>query len=182
MSRIGKLPIAVPAGVTVSVVDGLVKVKGPRGELAQQLATGVSLKQDGATLQVLRADDSHQSRSNHGLTRALVNNMVGGVTKGFERRLDIQGVGFKGELKGKSVVLSLGYSHTITFPFPEGVLIEVEKGTKLVVKGSDRHVVGETVAQLRRLRSPDSYKGKGVRNEGERIKLKEGKSGKTGKK
>ena len=108
--------------------------------------------------------------------------MVGGVTKGFERRLDIQGVGFKGELKGKSVVLSLGYSHTITFPFPEGVLIEVEKGTKLVVKGSDRHVVGETVAQLRRLRSPDSYKGKGVRNEGERIKLKEGKSGKTGKK
>ena len=116
--------------------------------------------------------------SNHGLTRALLSNMVNGVTKGFERKLEIQGVGFKSELKGKTLVLSLGYSHSIEFPFPAGVTIEVDKGTKLTIKGSDRRAVGETAAKLRSLRSPDSYKGKGVRNEGEHIKLKAGKTAK----
>jgi large subunit ribosomal protein L6 len=124
MSRIGKLPVALPAGVTVSVNDGVMKVKGPKGELAQRVASGVSVVQEGGTVAVQRADDSRQSRSNHGLTRALLNNMVQGVTKGFERKLDIQGVGFKSEVKGKSLVLSLGYSHSIEFPFPPGVTIK----------------------------------------------------------
>lgn len=178
MSRIGKLPMAVPSGVTVSVADGTVKVKGPKGELAQRLPTGVSIVQDGGTLKVDRADESRQVRANHGLARALVNNMVTGVTKGFERRMEIQGVGFKGEVKGKTLVLSLGYSHQVEFPFPPGVTIEVDKQTKLVVKGSDKQVVGETAAKLRALRAPDSYKGKGVRFEGEHIKLKAGKTAK----
>jgi large subunit ribosomal protein L6 len=170
MSRIGKLPVALPAGVTVTVTDGVIKVKGPKGELSQQMASGVSLAQEGNVVKVVRADESRQVRSNHGLTRALLSNMVNGVTKGFERKLEIQGVGFKSELKGKTLVLSLGYSHSIEFPFPAGVTIEVDKGTKLTIKGSDRRAVGETAAKLRSLRSPDSYKGKGVRNEGEHIK------------
>lgn len=178
MSRIGKLPVALPSGVSVSVTDGVVRVKGPKGELSQRVATGVALEQEGSVLKVVRADESRQARANHGLTRALVNNMVQGVTKGFERKLEIQGVGFKSEVKGKAIVLSLGYSHTIEFPFPPGVTIDVEKGTKLTIKGSDRQVVGETAAKLRALREPDSYKGKGVRNEGEHIKLKAGKTAK----
>jgi len=178
MSRIGKLPIAVPAGVTVSVADGQVRVKGPKGELAQRLASGVRIVQEGSTVQVVREDEERQTVSNHGLTRALLNNMVTGVTKGFERRLDIIGVGFKSEVKGKSLNLSLGFSHQIEFPFPPGITIEVEKGTKIIVKGSDRQVVGETASKLIALRPPDSYKGKGVRNEGQHIKLKAGKTAK----
>jgi large subunit ribosomal protein L6 len=178
MSRIGKLPVALPSGVTVDVADGTVRVKGPKGELSQRVAAGVALQQEGNVLKVVRADESRQSRANHGLTRALVNNMVQGVTKGFERKLEIQGVGFKSEVKGKAIVLSLGYSHTIEFPFPPGITIDVEKGTKLTIKGSDRQIVGETAAKLRSLREPDSYKGKGVRNEGEHIKLKAGKTAK----
>lgn len=178
MSRIGKLPVALPTGVTVNVADGTVRVKGPKGELSQRVAAGVALQQEGNVLKVVRADDSRQARANHGLTRALVNNMVQGVTKGFERKLEIQGVGFKSEVKGKAIVLSLGYSHTIEFPFPPGITIDVEKGTKLTIKGSDRQIVGETAAKLRALREPDSYKGKGVRNEGEHIKLKAGKTAK----
>jgi large subunit ribosomal protein L6 len=164
--------------VNINVVDGVVRVKGPKGELQQRVADGVSVEQEGNLLKIVRADDSRQVRANHGLTRALVNNMVQGVTKGFERKLEIQGVGFKSEIKGKTIVLSLGYSHQIVFPFPEGITIEVEKGTKLTIKGSDRQTVGETAAKLRGLRSPDSYKGKGVRNEGEYIKLKAGKTAK----
>lgn len=178
MSRIGKLPITVPAGVTVAVADGSVKVKGPKGELVQKLPVGVQLVQEGTVLSVNRADETRQVRSNHGLTRALVNNMVTGVTKGFERKMEIQGVGFKGEVKGKTLVLSLGYSHMVEFPFPAGVTIEVDKLTKLTVKGADRQVVGETAAKLRSLRAPDSYKGKGVRYDGEHIKLKAGKTAK----
>ena len=178
MSRIGKLPVSLPAGVTVAVSDGVVRVKGPKGELAQRVAQGVTFEQEGNLLKILRADESRQIRANHGLTRAIVANMVQGVTKGFERKLEIQGVGFKSEVKGKSLLLSLGYSHQIDFPFPPGVTIEVEKGTKLTVRGSDRQAVGETCAKLRSLRSPDSYKGKGVRNEGEHIKLKAGKTAK----
>lgn len=178
MSRIGKLPIAIPNGVTVSIGANEIKVKGPKGELAQQLASGVKLVQEPGTLKVVRENDDRQSRSNHGLTRALVANMVNGVTKGYERRLTIMGVGFKGEVKGKSLVLSLGYSHQVEFPFPDGITIEVDKATTLVVKGNNRQVVGETAAKLRSLRSPDSYKGKGIRNEGEHIRLKAGKTAK----
>lgn len=178
MSRIGKLPVTVPAGVTISVADGVMRVKGPKGELSQSIAGGVSITQEGGIATVERVDDSRQVRSNHGLTRALLANMVNGVTKGFERRLDIQGVGFKSEVKGKTLVLALGYSHPVVFPFPDGVTIEVEKGTKLIVKGSNKQSVGETAARLRRLREPDSYKGKGVRFEGEYVRLKAGKTAK----
>jgi large subunit ribosomal protein L6 len=178
MSRIGKLPISVPAGVTVSVGDGAIKVKGPKGELTQSLVEGVDLNITSGQVNVARRDDSRQSRANHGLVRALVNNMVTGVTKGFERKLEIQGVGFKSEVKGKTLVLSLGFSHQIEYPFPNGITIEVEKGTKVTVKGSDKQLVGETASKLRSLRSPDSYKGKGVRFEGEYIKLKAGKTAK----
>jgi len=178
MSRIGKLPIALPAGVTCAVADGRVQVKGPRGELSQAIAAGVSVTQQGSVLVVARIDDTATARSNHGLTRSLVSNMVTGVTRGFERRLDIQGVGFKAEAKGKAIQLALGYSHPIEFPFPEGVTIDVEKGTKLSVKGCDRQAVGETAAKLIALRSPDSYKGKGIRHEGAQIKLKAGKTAK----
>lgn len=178
MSRIGKQPIPVPAGVTVTQVDGQVRVKGPKGELSMNLPSGVAVQQDGGILTVSRENDERQNRSKHGLARALLGNMVTGVTKGFERKLEIQGVGFKSEVKGKALNLSLGYSHPIEFPFPPGVTIDVEKGTKLSVKGADRQVVGETVAKLISLRPPDSYKGKGIRNEGQHIKLKAGKTAK----
>ncbi|MBM4369088.1 MAG: 50S ribosomal protein L6 [Deltaproteobacteria bacterium] len=178
MSRIGKLPVVVPAGVTVSTANNEIKVKGPKGELVQGLATGVKLVQEGNHVNVVRQDDERQSRSNHGLTRALLNNMVTGVTKGYERKLLITGVGFKGEIKGKTLVLALGYSHPVEFPFPKGVTIEVDKSTTLIVKGADRQVVGETAAKLRALRSPDSYKGKGVRFENEHVRLKAGKTAK----
>ena len=178
MSRIGKQPVAIPAGVTFTTAGGSFHVKGPKGELSQTLASGVVIAQSGATLVVTRADDSQTARSNHGLTRALLANMVTGVTKGFERRLDIQGVGFKAEAKQGAIQLALGYSHPIEFPFPSGITIDVEKGTKLVVKGCDRQAVGETVAKLISLRPPDSYKGKGIRNEGQHIKLKAGKTAK----
>lgn len=178
MSRIGKLPVQVPSGVTVTVADGTLRVKGPKGDLAQRLPAGVSLQQEGNVVRVLRADDANQTRANHGLTRALLAGMVHGVTSGFERKLEIQGTGFKGEVKGKTLVLSLGYSHPVEFPFPEGITIEVDKATKLVIKGANKQLVGETAAQLRRFRPPDSYKGKGVRYEGERVRLKAGKTAK----
>ena len=178
MSRIGKLPIAVPAGVTVTTGATEFRVKGPKGELAQPLATGVQIVQSPGAVAVVRANEERQSRSNHGLTRALLANMVTGVTKGYERRMTILGVGFKGEIKGKSLVLALGYSHPVEFPFPAGITIEVDKQTTLVIKGADRQLVGETAAKLRGLRSPDAYKGKGIRNEGEHIKLKAGKTAK----
>ncbi len=178
MSRIGKLPVPVPAGVTISVSNGLLAVKGPKGELTQALAGGVAVVQDAGVARVTRENETRQVRANHGLTRALLNNMVKGVTTGFERKLDIQGVGFKSEVKGTTLVLSLGYSHQIEFPFPVGISITVEKGTKLSIKGSDRQVVGETAAKLKAFRPPDAYKGKGVRYEGEHIKLKAGKTAK----
>ena len=178
MSRIGKMPIPVPAGVAITVADGQLKVNGPKGQLTQKMAVGVSIVNEAGVARVVRADDSRQVRANHGLTRALLNNMVKGVTTGFERKLDIQGVGFKSEVKGTTLVMQLGFSHPIEFPFPNGITISVEKGTKLSVKGSDRQIVGETAAKLKAFRPPDSYKGKGVRFEGEHVRLKAGKTAK----
>ncbi len=178
MSRIGKMPIPVPAGVAITVADGQLKVNGPKGQLTQKMAVGVSIVNEAGVARVVRADDSRQVRANHGLTRALLNNMVKGVTTGFERKLDIQGVGFKSEVKGTTLVMQLGFSHPINFPFPDGITISVEKGTKLSVKGSDRQIVGETAAKLKSFRPPDSYKGKGVRFEGEHVRLKAGKTAK----
>lgn len=178
MSRIGKQPIAVPAGVSVSTGAAGIVVKGPKGELTQKLATGVKIVQEAGSVSVVRENDERQSRSNHGLVRALLANMVTGVSKGYERRMTITGVGFKGEIKGKNLVLALGYSHVVDVPFPTGITLEVEKLTTLVIKGSDKQLVGETAAKLRSLRAPDAYKGKGIRNEGEKIKLKAGKTAK----
>lgn len=179
MSRIGKLPIAVPAGVEVSVSSDTIRLKGPKGELHRPIVAGVSIERVGSDIAIKRASEDAQTRANHGLMRALVRNMMVGVTKGFERKLDIQGVGFKSEVKGNALLLSLGYSHQIEFPFPLGIKIDVEeKGTRLVVKGCDKEAVGETAAKLKRLRPPDSYKGKGIRFEGETIQLKQGKTAK----
>jgi len=187
MSRIGKLPVAVPAGVEVHINENSIRLKGAKGELTRALPTGIKVERrastsstaSGATeIVVHRLNEESQARANHGLVRALINNMVIGVSKGFEQKLDIQGVGFKSEVKGKALLLSLGYSHQVDFPFPPGIVIDVEKGTKLTVRGSDRQLVGETAAKLRKLREPDSYKGKGIRYEGEQIRLKQGKTAK----
>jgi len=181
MSRIGKLPIALPAGTEVRIEGSTISVKGPKGALSRGIASGVQVVRTGSELRVEKLDaasEDRQVRANYGLMRALINNMVVGVTKGFERKLEIQGVGFKSEVKGKSLILSLGFSHQVEFPFPDGISVEVEKGTKLTVKGCDKQVVGETATQLKKLRAPDSYKGKGVRFEGEHIRLKPGKTAK----
>lgn len=176
MSRIGKKPVALPKGVTVVASDGMVRVKGPKGELQRQVVRGISFSQEGDVLSVLRESEDASVRSNHGLMRALVANMVQGVTQGFTRNLEIQGVGFKAEVKGETLVLNLGFSHQILYPFPAGIKVDVEQSTKLAVKGIDKELVGQVAAELRGLRPPDSYKGKGVRYQGERVRLKAGKA------
>lgn len=175
MSRIGKKPIKLPKGVVVTTAEGLLRVKGPKGELARPVVQGISFSQEGDTLVVQRSGDDATSRARHGLTRALAANMVNGVTQGFTRQLEIQGVGFKAEVKGKSLVLNLGFSHQVIYPFPTGITVDVE-ANKLSVKGIDKELVGQVAAELRGLRPPDSYKGKGVRFQGERVRLKAGKA------
>ena len=176
MSRIGRLPIPVPAGVSVEVRDGQIKVKGAKGALTQTLVEHVSVKLEDGHAIVERASDEKQARANHGLMRALLANMVRGVTQGFERALQIEGTGYRAELKGKELVLTLGYSHPVNYTVPQGIDIVVEKQTRIVVKGIDRQQVGQVAANLRAFREPDAYKGKGVRYEGETLRLKEGKS------
>lgn len=178
MSRIGKLPVTVPQGVAVTLKERTVRVKGPKGELARVWPDGVDIVQEGSLLRVIRSSEDRDVRAKHGLVRALVANMVNGVSKGFERKLEIEGVGFKGEVKGRTLQLALGFSHPVLFAIPEGISIDIDKGTKLVVKGADRDLVGETAAKICKIRPPDSYKGKGVRYEGQRIRLKAGKTAK----
>ena len=178
MSRIGNKPVAVPGGVTVSANDGTLTVKGPKGELNQKIAEGITFEIDGEVAKVNRANDSKPYRANHGLMRALLNNMVTGVSKGFERKLEINGVGYKASTQGNKAVFNLGYSHPIEFPFPEGVTISVDKNTSVTVSGIDKERVGQAAAEIRGFRPPDSYKGKGVRYEGEYVRLKAGKSAK----
>lgn len=176
MSRIGKKPVKLPKGVTVVTADGAVRVKGPKGELERSVARGISFAQEGDVLNVLREGEDATVRANHGLMRALVANMVLGVTQGFARQLEIQGVGFKAERKGTNLVLNLGFSHQVVYPFPNGITVDVEQNTKLSVKGIDKELVGQVAAELRGLRPPDSYKGKGIRFQGERVRLKAGKA------
>ena len=176
MSRIGKKPVKLPQGVTVSFAGGSLNVKGPKGELSRGVARGIDIAQAGDVVNVLRDSEDAQVRANHGLMRALVANMVQGVSKGFARQLEIQGVGFKAEVKGKTLVLNLGFSHQVVYPFPPGITVDVEQNTKLAVKGIDREKVGQVASELRGLRPPDSYKGKGVRYQGERVRLKAGKA------
>ena len=176
MSRIGKQPVTLPAKVAISVADGTLNVQGPKGQLARPVAAGIEFEQTGNVVSVVRESDSPTHRANHGLMRALLANMVTGVTTGFERQLEIKGVGYKAEIKGTKLVLNLGYSHPIEFPFPAGVTIEVAQNTRIAVKGMDKELVGQAAAEIRSMRPPDSYKGKGVRYQNEHVRLKAGKS------
>jgi large subunit ribosomal protein L6 len=175
MSRIGRKPIPLPAGVKVQLGSAAVEVQGPKGKLNVPLPRGIRFEQKDGVLQALRETEEH--RALHGLARALVANAVRGVTEGFKKELDIVGVGYRAELKGKTVVFALGYSHPIVFAVPEGIQITVEKQTRLVVSGADRAQVGQVAANIRGLRPPDPYKQKGIRLTGERLKKKAGKAG-----
>ena len=176
MSRIGNQPVAVPSGVTVTVNNDQLVVKGPKGQLQQKIVGGIAFDVQADVVKVNRENDSKPFRANHGLMRALLNNMVTGVTEGFERKLEINGVGYKASTQGNKAVFNLGYSHPIELPFPEGVKIAVDKNTLVTVSGIDKEKVGQCAAEIRGFRPPDSYKGKGVRYEGEYVRLKTGKS------
>lgn len=175
MSRIGRKPIPVPAGVKVQLSAAAVEVQGPKGKMSVGVPRGIKFEQKDGVLNALR--DSDEQRALHGLARALVANAVRGVTEGFKKELDIVGVGYRAEAKGKNIVFALGYSHPIEFPIPEGIQIAVEKQTHLSVSGADRAKVGQVAADIRSLRPPDPYKQKGIRLVGERLKKKAGKAG-----
>jgi large subunit ribosomal protein L6 len=179
MSRIGKLPIEVPSGVDVAIDDQLVTVKGPKGTLSHAVANPITVDKSDGVLEVKRPDDERISKSLHGLTRTLVNNMVVGVTDGYEKKLEIVGVGYRVLSKGPTQLeFQLGYSHSITFNAPDGITFAVEGPTRLGVQGIDKQLVGETAAKIRKLRKPEPYKGKGVRYAGEQVRKKVGKAGK----
>jgi large subunit ribosomal protein L6 len=178
MSRIGKAPIAVPSGVDVAIEGQKVTVKGPKGTLSHTVDRPIAVAVDDGILQVSRPDDERENRSLHGLSRSLINNLVLGVTQGFERKLEIHGVGYRVQLQGNALVFALGYSHPVRIEAPEGVTFTVESPTRFSVQGIDKQVVGQVAANIRRLRRPDPYKGKGVRYAGEQIRRKVGKTGK----
>jgi large subunit ribosomal protein L6 len=175
MSRIGRKPIPVPDGVTVDIAPGQVSVKGPKGELSQDLNPDMKVTESDGTLTVERPTDRGEHRALHGLTRSLIANMVVGVTDGYEKRLEIQGVGYRARLQGKSLELALGYSHPVSLSAPDGIEFEVPQPTQVIVRGIDKQLVGETAAQVRKARPPEPYKGKGVRYEGEHVARKVGK-------
>jgi len=177
MSRIGRKPVAIPQGVQVGVQGQQVEVKGPRGRLELAVHPLCSVTVADGQVVVGRSGDHRTAKALHGLTRALVANMVRGVTEGFERRLEIVGIGYRVQLGGRNLTFSLGYSHPIVFPLPEGVTAEVDKQTAIVLRGIDKYLVGQTAARLRALRPPDSYKGKGVRYADEVVRKKAGKTG-----
>jgi large subunit ribosomal protein L6 len=179
MSRIGRSPIDVPSGVSVTLHDHSVTVKGPQGELARDVPQAITVRQDGEVLVVERPDDQRQNRALHGLTRSLVANMVTGVTQGFTKELEIVGVGYRAIAKGPGALeLALGYSHPVNVTAPEGVTFEVPSATRIIVKGIDKEKVGQVAADIRKLRKPEPYKGKGVRYAGERVVRKAGKAAK----
>jgi large subunit ribosomal protein L6 len=175
MSRIGKRPIEVPAGVIVSVDPGRVTVSGPKGELRQQVPQRMQIKNDEGTVTVTRPTERGEDRALHGLTRTLIANMVEGVTNGFEKRLEIQGVGYRAALSGSNLELQVGYSHPVRIVPREGISFEVPVPTQIVVRGIDKQVVGQTAAEIRKVRPPEPYKGKGIRYEGEQVRRKVGK-------
>jgi large subunit ribosomal protein L6 len=175
MSRIGKQPIPIPSTVNVSVSPGRVQVNGPLGELSQTIPQRMAVEREDETIVVRRPTERGEDRALHGLTRTLIANMVEGVTKGFERRLEIQGVGYRAALRGTSLELSVGYSHTVVKEAPAGITFEVPVPTQIVVKGVDKQQVGQIAAEIRRVRPPEPYKGKGIRYEGEYVRRKVGK-------
>lgn len=178
MSRIGRMPIDIPAGVTVTVDGQDVTVKGPKGELSLTVASPIEAKVEENQVVVTRPDDERASRSLHGLTRTLINNNIIGVTQGYEKKLEVVGTGYRVTSKGQGVEFALGYSHPITVDPPQGITFTVEGNDKLTVSGIDKQAVGEVAANIRKLRKPEPYKGKGVRYEGERVRRKAGKAGK----
>jgi large subunit ribosomal protein L6 len=175
VSRIGKQPIPVPDGVEVAIEPELVRVTGPRGELSERVARDIEVTQEDGQLVVRRPTDRGEHRALHGLTRSLIANMVQGVTEGFEKRLEIQGVGYRAQLRGNAVELSVGYSHTVTVQAPDGIELEVPVPTQIVVRGISKQAVGEVAARIRRVRPPEPYKGKGIRYQGEYVARKVGK-------
>jgi large subunit ribosomal protein L6 len=180
VSRIGRMPIPVPKGVTVDIQGSHVRVKGPKGALERTFSPDISISLEDSQIVVRRPSDNRQHKALHGLTRALLANMVTGVSEGFSRRLEIVGVGYRAESRGKDLVLSVGYSHQVVIKPPEGIEFEVEKGYRsLVVRGIDKELVGEIAARVRRVRPPEPYKGKGIRYEGEIVRRKAGKAGKV---
>ncbi len=181
MSRIGKQPIVIPNGVKVAVAGGMVKVEGPKGKLEITYHPNMTVESDGKALKVTRPDDARQNRALHGLTRALINNMVVGVTTGYEKKLKIEGVGFQAAAKGKGVELTVGYANRIVHNPPDGIAVAVPDPTTIVVSGADKQKVGQFAAEIRASRKPEPYKGKGVRYEGEVVRRKEGKSFAAGK-
>jgi large subunit ribosomal protein L6 len=175
MSRIGRKPIQVPEAVTVEIDPGRVAVKGPKGELSQSLSTEMKVEQEDGVLTVQRPTNRGEHRALHGLTRSLIANMVEGVTEGFEKRLEIQGVGYRAQLKGKNLEMALGYSHPVSIEAPEGIEFEVPQPTEIVVRGIDKQLVGQVAADIRKRRPPEPYKGKGIRYRGEYVARKVGK-------
>jgi large subunit ribosomal protein L6 len=178
MSRIGKLPIPVPANVDVTIDGQQISVKGPKGTLAHTVAEPIMVERSDGVLEVKRPDDERRNRALHGLTRSLVNNLVVGVTDGYEKKLEIHGVGYRVQLKGSDLEFALGFSHPVKVTPPEGITFVVEAPTRFSVQGIDKQLVGEVAANIRKLRKPDPYKGKGVRYAGEKIRRKVGKTGK----
>jgi large subunit ribosomal protein L6 len=175
MSRIGRKPISVPDGVSVDIKPSGVVVKGPKGELSQEVSSRMTVTEEDQTLTVKRPTDRGQDRALHGLTRSLLANLVQGVTEGFERRLEIQGVGYRARLQGNTLDLTVGYSHPVSLSAPEGIEFEVPQPTQVIVRGIDKQLVGETAARIRRIRPPEPYKGKGIRYAGEQVRRKVGK-------
>jgi large subunit ribosomal protein L6 len=179
MSRVGKMPIELPQGVEVRLEGSSVQVKGPKGTLSWQLPQRISIRQEAGRLILERPDDSRQSKALHGLARSIVNNMVVGVSRGYSKELELQGIGYRAQLQGQKLLLTLGYSHPVEFALPEGITAQVDKRqTSITIHGIDKQKVGQVAAELRALRPPDPYKGKGIRYKGEHVKLKPGKAGK----
>jgi large subunit ribosomal protein L6 len=181
MSRIGIQPITIPSGVELSANEGVVVVKGPKGELRQHVHPEMVLQRDNGTLSVARPNDERMFRQLHGLTRTLIANMVQGVTDGYRKDLEIQGVGYRAALEGQTLVLNVGFSHQVRIDAPDGITFAVDTPTRIGVIGIDKQLVGEQAAKIRRVRPPEPYKGKGIRYAGERVRRKAGKAGKVGK-
>lgn len=179
MSRIGKVPIAIPKGVEIKIDGNRVTVKGPKGQLEREVHADITVKQEDGELRVTRPSDQPRHRALHGLTRALLFNMVAGVTEGYSKTLELHGVGYRVQMQGKDLTLALGYSHPVNVPAPEGIEFEVDGTTKIIIRGINKQAVGQIAADVRKLKPPEPYKGKGIRYQGEHVRRKAGKTGKA---